>query len=74
MGQHGTETQHDSAADSPKPATFTVCQAAKVLGIGRSLAYEAAARGELPTVRIGTRILVPRLALEEFLSAAGEAA
>lgn len=50
------------------PLTLTVEEAAQALGISRTLAYEAARTGELPTVRIGRRLLVPRAALERFLS------
>ena len=39
--------------------TVTVDEAAKLLGIGRTLAYEAARIGDLPTIRIGRRILIP---------------
>ena len=37
-------------------------------GIGRNQAYEAARRGEIPTIRIGKRILVPVAALDRLLS------
>ena len=47
--------------------TLTIPQAARVLGIGLSAAYEAARTGELPTIRIGKRILVPTAALERKL-------
>lgn len=47
--------------------TMTVEQAAKALGLSRSLAYEAVRTGELPSLRIGGRILIPRVALEELL-------
>jgi len=50
--------------------TFTVEEAAALLGIGRNSAYQAIASGELPVVRIGRRLLVPRAALERFLAAA----
>jgi excisionase family DNA binding protein len=40
-------------------ATITVTEAAKLLGIGRTAAYEAARRGELPTRRLGHRLVVP---------------
>ena len=43
--------------------TLTVREAAYVLGIGRNSAYEAAHRGELPTIRIGRRLLVTKAAL-----------
>jgi excisionase family DNA binding protein len=40
-------------------AAISVEQAALLLGIGRQSAYAAAQSGELPTVRIGRRVLVP---------------
>lgn len=48
-------------------ATLTVEQAATILGISRGSAYEAARSGQLPTIRIGRRLLVPRAKLEELL-------
>jgi excisionase family DNA binding protein len=51
----------------PERRTLTIPEAARVLGIGRNSAYEAAQRGELPTVRLGRRVLVPRDALDRFL-------
>lgn len=43
----------------PLPVTLTVEEAARVLRIGRNSAYEAIARGDLPSVRIGGRVLIP---------------
>jgi excisionase family DNA binding protein len=51
--------------------TYTVPEAARKLGIGVNSAYKAATTGDLPTVRIGDRILVPRVALEAMLARAG---
>jgi excisionase family DNA binding protein len=51
--------------------TLTVEEAAAVLGISRASAYEATHRGEIPCIRIGRRILVPRIALDRLLAAAG---
>lgn len=48
-------------------ATISVEQAAELLGIGRTAAYEAARRGQLPTRRIGRRLLVPVPALLSWL-------
>ena len=48
-------------------ATISVEQAAKVLGLGRTAAYEAARRGEFPTRRLGRRVVVPVPALLEWL-------
>ena len=50
-----------------KRKTLTITEAAKILGIGRNQAYEAARRGEIPTIKIGRRILVPLAALERKL-------
>ena len=50
-------------------ATLTVEEAAALLGIGRTAAYEAARRGQLPTRRQGRRLLVPVPALLEWLGA-----
>ncbi|MDE3205945.1 MAG: helix-turn-helix domain-containing protein [Acidobacteriota bacterium] len=36
------------------------------LGISRASAYEAVRRGDIPAIRIGRRILVPRVALQRF--------
>ena len=49
------------------PATITVEQAGQVLGLSRSAAYRAAARGELPTVRFGGRLRVPTARLRQLL-------
>ena len=50
-------------------ATITIEQTAKLLGLGRTAAYDAARRGELPTRRLGRRLLVPVPALLEWLGA-----
>ena len=47
--------------------TITVEEAAALLGIGRGLAYDKCRSGELPTIRIGRRLLVSRAALERML-------
>lgn len=56
--------------ESNQPLTYKVEEAAKLLGIGRNHAYDAAKSGELPTIKIGKRILVPRVALEALLASA----
>lgn len=49
--------------------TIIVEEAASLLGIGRSAAYEAARRGQLPARRLGRRFFVPVPALLEWLGA-----
>ena len=52
--------------------TMTVEEAARALGINRNSAYEAARNGELPAIRIGRRLLVPKDAFERMLADAGQ--
>ena len=56
-----------------EPATLSVAAAARLLGLGRATAYRAAQRGDLPVIRIGGRILVLRLPLEQLLAGEREA-
>lgn len=49
------------------PLTVTVEQAAELLGISRGSAYQAVHSGEIPSLQIGGRILVPRARLLEML-------
>lgn len=53
-------------AEQPS-ATMTVEQAAALLGVSRRSAYRAAAAGQIPTVRVGRRILVPTARLHHML-------
>ena len=48
-------------------AAITVSEAAEVLGVGRTTAYEAVRAGQIPHVRIGRRVLVPVPALRKLL-------
>lgn len=41
----------------------------RILGLSRPSTYAAAKRGDIPTIKIGARILVPRAALERLLDA-----
>ncbi|MBA7658996.1 hypothetical protein ES703_66959 [subsurface metagenome] len=47
--------------------TLSVEEAAKLLGIGRNLCYDHVKTGEIPVIKIGRRLLVPRRALEKLL-------
>lgn len=48
--------------------TFDLWPAAgRMLGLSRSATYAAAKRGDIPTLRIGGRILVPIAALERLI-------
>jgi len=54
--------------------TCTVGEAAKAIGVGRGLAHELVRRGDLRTVHVGRRIIVPRDAVREFLGLGQEQA
>ena len=52
-------------------ATLDVDEAAKILGLSRNAAYSAVAAGQLPAIRLGRRIVIPRAALERMLESVG---
>jgi excisionase family DNA binding protein len=47
--------------------TYSVEEAARVLGISRNLAYGMVHTGALPVLKLGKRLLVPKRALEKLL-------
>ncbi len=53
--------------DKLEGPTTTVPIAGQLLGLSRNKAYEAAARGELPTLRFGKRIVVLTMPLRRML-------
>ncbi len=57
----------DNAAEAQ--LLLRVDEAARLLGIGTTLAYEMVARHELPHVRLGRSVRVPRAALEAWIAA-----
>jgi excisionase family DNA binding protein len=57
----------DNGSFAERP-TLTVEETANLLGISRWLVQQAVRRGELPVVRIGRRILIPRARLNAMLA------
>jgi excisionase family DNA binding protein len=56
-------------------AWMTVPEAGEYLaGLGRSASYQAAARGEIPVLRIGRRLVVPVAKLRETMGLPAERA
>jgi hypothetical protein len=50
------------------PKTLSVPKAGRAyFDMGRNASYDAAARGEIPTIRVGRRLRVPIRALEQML-------
>jgi excisionase family DNA binding protein len=56
----------DGATDDGRRAV-SITEAALLLGIGRSTAYSSVIAGDIPSVRVGGRKLVPVRALERLL-------
>ena len=54
-----------------EPLVVSIEIAARLLGLGRSSAYAAAKRGEIPAIKIGGRLLVPKAALLRLLDGGG---
>jgi excisionase family DNA binding protein len=86
--QHGDEQPHSSDDSdqygrgrirplehrpSPLPLVLSVPQAAAMLGISKDLAYDLIARGELPSLHFGRRVVVPTKPLLNLLNGAGVA-
>jgi len=60
-------------AEKPKAnesAVLTVPEAGAKLGLTRNAAYQAAARGEIPVIRFGKLMRVPKVAIERMLTEA----
>ncbi len=51
----------------PERLVYTVPEAGRLLGLGRNAAYDAAKRGDIPTLRIGRRLLVPKIAFHRMI-------
>ena len=66
---HNTKTIVKTAEEK---LTYSVPEAAEILGIGRSAAYQGIRTGQIPSVKIGKRIIVPKVALQQKLQAAGQ--
>ncbi|MET8142675.1 helix-turn-helix domain-containing protein [Sphaerisporangium sp. NPDC005288] len=53
---------NSTGVELPNPKTeptISVPRAGEILGLSRDGAYDAAARGEIPTLRFGRRLVVP---------------
>ena len=50
---------------------LTVPEAAAMLGLSRNFAYELVKQKQLPVVKFGKRLLIPRVALEKMLEKEG---
>jgi excisionase family DNA binding protein len=67
MSQEAATNRPLSSDEWKQRDALSVEEAGKILGLGRGSSYAAARTGEIPTIRIGKRLIVPRAALERLL-------
>jgi excisionase family DNA binding protein len=51
----------------PERRTLSIKEAGAILGLSTQMAYAFAAKGEIPTIRLGKKLLVPKAALDRLL-------
>ena len=64
----GMPTRSDTAFASDSVVLLRATEVARLLGVSRSQAYYMMAVGELPIVRIGRAVRVPKLGLAEWIA------
>ena len=64
-----TETISEMSIDG---LVFTVDETQKLLKLGRTATYEAIRRGDIPSIKIGGRVLVPKSGLLRLIGEGGE--
>jgi hypothetical protein len=67
-----TEQHHDEKLISSR--VYDVPQAGSMVGLSRNSSYEAAARGEIPTIKIGRLLKVPKAKWDRIVAGDEEAA
>ena len=60
----------DDKAYEDQRLVLDAADISRLLGLSRGSTYQALAIGQIASVRVGRRILVPRIALEDFLNGA----
>jgi hypothetical protein len=58
---------NDELQEMLKQPTTTIPRAGKALGLSKNSAYEAAKRGDIPTLRFNKRLVVPTMPLRRML-------
>jgi hypothetical protein len=53
--------------------TYDVVEASRILGLSRNATYQACLTGQLPHLKIGKRILIPKIIISRMLAEAGKA-
>jgi excisionase family DNA binding protein len=61
----------ETEGGADKRLVYDITEAGQMLGLNRNASYEAAKRGDIPTIRLGKLIKVPKRAFHEMLERAG---
>lgn len=61
----------DRTTENAQRLALSVEEARSILGLSRGLIYQAVRSGQIPSIRIGRRILIPSAALDRMLRTAG---
>ena len=59
------------ANETKELLVYSVPEAGRLLSLSRATAYALASQGVLPTIRLGRRLVVPKIAIERMLAEAG---
>ena len=57
--------------DRAERLVYTVPEAGRLLGLGRNAAYAAAKRGDIPIIRMGRLLRVPKASLHKLVGSPG---
>jgi excisionase family DNA binding protein len=61
------KSQNSDHLDLENKLCISIPEAALMLGISRNLAYELVKRHELPILKLGKRLVIPKVALQKML-------
>jgi excisionase family DNA binding protein len=68
LREDAAEAVRKTLPDPEREPVLSVSRAGEIVGLSRNAAYAAVARGELPSLRFGRKIVVPTHALLELLT------
>ena len=66
------ETYNVATNQGMTPLLLTIEQVAKLLGLGRTSTYELVMSGQIASVKLGRRRLIPRFNVEKYVDALGQ--
>jgi len=58
--------------DNNERLTYNVAEASKILGLSKNATYQGCLTGQIPHLKVGKRILIPKVCLARMLAEAGK--